>query len=80
MNNMAEVLIYTSPTCAWCKKTKEFFAKHNVKYTELNVAEEKYAQEAQKKSGQIGVPVIEIDRKVIVGFDEPALKKALKLK
>ena len=42
--------------------------------------EEKYAQEAQEKSGQIGVPVIEIDGKIIVGFDEPALKKALNIK
>ncbi len=76
---MANVLIYTSPTCAWCKKAKEFFAKHNVKYKELNVVEEKYAQEAQEKSGQMGVPVIDIDGNIIVGFDEPALKKALKL-
>ena len=77
---MAKVAIYTSPTCAWCKKTKEFFQKHNVKYQELSIIEEKYAQESQEKSGQIGVPVIEIDGKIIVGFDEPALKKALKIK
>ena len=77
---MAKVLIYTSPTCAWCKKTKEFFQQNKVKYEEKNIVEEKYAQEAQKKSGQIGVPVIDIDGKIIVGYDEPALKKALKIK
>ena len=77
---MAKVLIYTSPTCAWCKKTKEFFQQNKVKYEERNIIEEKYAQEAQKKSGQIGVPVIEVDGKIIVGYDEPALKKALKIK
>ena len=77
---MAKVLIYTSPTCAWCKKTKEFFQQNKVKYEEKNIVEEKYAQEAQKKSEQIGVPVIDIDGKIIVGYDEPALKKALKIK
>lgn len=77
---MAKVLIYTSPTCAWCKKTKEFFQKNKVKYEERNIVQEKYAQEAQEKSGQIGVPVIEIDGTIIVGYDEPALKKALKIK
>ena len=64
---MAKVLIYTSPTCAWCKKTKEFFQQNKVKYEERNIVEEKYAKEAQEKSGQIGVPVIDIDGKIIVG-------------
>ncbi len=74
------VMMYTSPTCAWCHKTKEFFAKHKVKFTEKSIIDEKNANEAQEKSGQIGVPVIEIDGKIIVGFDEPALRKALKIK
>ena len=73
------VLIYTSPTCAWCKKTKEFFQKNKVKYQELNVVEEKYAEESQKKSGQIGVPVIDIDGTIIIGFDVERIKEALKL-
>lgn len=77
---MAKVLIYTSPTCAWCKKTKEFFQQNKVKYEERNIVEEKYAKEAIDKSGQMGVPVIEIDGKIIVGYDEPALKKVLKIK
>lgn len=78
---MASVLIYTTPTCPWCMKTKEFFKKHNVKYTERDVAaDEKTAQEAIDKSGQMGVPVIDVDGQIIVGFDEPKLKKALKIK
>ncbi len=77
---MAKVVIYTSPTCAWCRKTKEFFQKHEVKYDEKSVVEEKYAKEALDKSGQIGVPVVEIEGRIVVGFDEPALKKALKIR
>jgi len=78
---MAKVTIYTTPSCPWCLKTKEFFKQHNVKYTEKNVADdEKAAQESIDKSGQMGVPVIDVDGKIIVGFNEPELKKALKIK
>jgi len=75
------VKIYTTPTCPWCHKTKDFFKENKVKYTEVNVAaDKKGADEMIKKSGQMGVPVIDIDGEIIVGFDESALKKALKLK
>ena len=78
---MARVTIYTTPSCPWCLKTKEFFKKHSVKYTEKNVADdEKAAQESIDKSGQMGVPVIDVDGKIIIGFNEPELKKALKIK
>lgn len=57
---------------------KDYFKKHNVKYTEYNVSQDKEkASEMIRKSGQTGVPVIEIDGKIIVGFDEEAIEKAL---
>ena len=75
------VKIYTIPTCPWCKKTKEFFKKNKIKFKEIDVAsDKKAAKEMIEKSGQMGVPVIEIDKQLIVGFDEEKLKKALKLK
>ena len=75
-----DVTIYTTHTCPWCRKTKEFFSKNKVKYREINVAEDQEAaQEMIKKSGQTGVPVSVIDGEVIIGFDEPRLRKALKL-
>jgi len=75
------IKIYTTPTCPWCKKTKEFFKENKIKFKEINVASnKKAAKEMIKKSGQMGVPVIEIDKQLIVGFDEEKLKKALKLK
>jgi len=75
---MTKVKIYSTPTCPFCKMAKEFFKRHNVEYEDVNVAEdEKERDEMVEKSGQMGVPVIEIGDKIIVGFDEQRLKKAL---
>jgi glutaredoxin 3 len=75
-----EVKIYTTPTCPWCKKAKAFLKDSNVKYTEIDVSSDEAAsKEMIEKSGQMGVPVIDIDGKIIPGFDEEELKKALKL-
>ncbi|MBS3149511.1 glutaredoxin family protein [Candidatus Woesearchaeota archaeon] len=78
---MHNVTIFTTSHCVWCKATKEFFKENNVKYKEINVEEdEKAAHEMVEKSGQLGVPVIDIDSQIIIGFDKPALKKALDIK
>lgn len=78
---MVEVKIYTTSTCQFCKATKEFFKENKIKYKELNVEKsEKNAKEAVEKSGQRGVPVIDIGGKIVVGFDEPKLRKLLKIK
>ena len=78
---MANVTIYTTPTCVYCKMTKEFFQKNNVPYEEKNVATDAVARDHMiQKSGQMGVPVIEVDDKIIIGFDQPRLKEALSLK
>jgi glutaredoxin-like YruB-family protein len=77
---MPNVKIYTTPTCPWCKKTKEFLKENNVEYEEADVSSD---QEAQKemidKSGQMGVPVLDIDGEIIVGYDVDKMKKVLKL-
>lgn len=78
---MHNVLIYTTDTCHFCKLAKEFFKQNSMKYKEINVGEdEKAAKEMIEKSGQMGVPVIDIDGKIIIGFDKGAIKKALDLK
>ncbi|MBI2146188.1 glutathione S-transferase N-terminal domain-containing protein, partial [Candidatus Woesearchaeota archaeon] len=62
------ILIYTTPTCPWCRKTKEFLKSKKLKYTEKNVASnQKTQQEMLKKSGQMGVPVLDINGKIIIG-------------
>ena len=72
------VKIYTTITCPWCVKTKEFLKANNVKYEEISVSnDEKARTEMFKKSGQMGVPVIDVEGTVIVGYDKDALKKAI---
>ncbi len=75
------VTIYTTPTCVYCKIAKDYFKKNNVEYLELNVATNEKARETMvEKSGQMGVPVIDIDGNIVIGFDENTLAQILKLK
>lgn len=77
---MAKVKVYSTPTCPYCKKTKEFLKQNNIEFEDLNVAENDQARtEMIEKSGQMGVPVLDIDRTIIVGFNREKIKKALKL-
>ena len=77
---MVNVKIYSTPSCPFCMKTKEFFKQHNVEYEDFNVAEdEKARDEMVEKSNQMSVPVIDIDGEIIIGYDGPKLKKALNL-
>ena len=74
------VKVYTTITCPWCVKVKEFLKANSIKYTEVNVGvDEKARNDMFGKSGQFGVPVTEINGTIIVGFDKEALKKALRL-
>ena len=77
---MAKVKVYSTPTCPWCVKTKEFLTENKVEYEDINVAaDQKSAQEMFTKSGQMGVPVTDINGEIIVGFDKNRLKKTLKI-
>jgi glutaredoxin-like YruB-family protein len=78
---MAKVMIYSTPTCVYCKMAKELFTKNNIAYEEYNVASDlKAREEMVNKSHQMGVPVIDIDGKVVVGFDQKTLEGLLGLK
>ena len=77
---MAKVTIYSTPTCVYCKMAKEFFTKNNVAYEEHDVASDAKAREDMvSKSHQLGVPVIDIDNQIIIGFDQRNIEKALGL-
>jgi glutaredoxin 3 len=77
---MPKVKVYSTPTCPWCHRAKEFLNEIKVEFEDINVAEDqKAAEEMVDKSGQRGVPVIEIDGEIIIGFNPDAIKKALKM-
>ena len=75
-----EVKIYSVPTCPWCKKTKQFLDDNGFSYQDFNVANDKAARDAMvAKSGRLGVPMIDIDGDISVGFDEKWLRQKLNL-
>ena len=77
---MKNVIIYSTPTCHYCHAAKEFFKENNITYTEKNVAFDRAAgQEAIEKSGQMGVPVIDVGGKVVIGFDRGKINQYLGL-
>ena len=78
---MVKPVIYTTPTCQFCKMAKAFFQEKGVAYEEKDVVSDLQArQEMVDKSGQLGVPVITIGDNVIVGFDRHALEHLIEEK
>ena len=72
--------IYSTPTCPYCHMVKDYLKGKGVEFNDYNVAEDQAkAQEMVEKSGQMGVPVIEIDNNIIVGFDKPEIDRLLNL-
>jgi len=73
-----KVKVYSTKTCPWCTKVKDFLKSKNVKFENIDVGEDrKAAEEMVEKSGQMGVPVTDINGKIIVGYDKEAIEKAL---
>ena len=78
---MPKVKIFTTISCPYCLTLKEFLKERNIEFEEIDVGENpKAAREMIEKSGQMGVPVIEIDGEIVVGFDKEKISKLLKLK
>ncbi len=76
-----KVKVYSTPTCPYCKQAKEFLRQNSIEFEDINVAEDSAAaDEMVQKSGQMGVPVLDVNGTIIVGFDKEAIKKALRLK
>jgi len=73
------VTIYTTPSCGYCRMAKEYFRQNGIPFTEYNVAADmRRAEEMMRKSGQMGVPVIDINGKIIVGFNKEEIERLLK--
>jgi glutaredoxin 3 len=75
---MTEIKVYSTPMCPWCNVLKDFLKEKNISFHEFDVSKDhEKAREMISKSGQMGVPQIEINGKIIVGFDKPAIEKEL---
>lgn len=73
---MSQVIVYTTPTCHFCHATKDFLQENHVDYQEVDVTKDPaQAQAMIAKSGQMGVPVIDYNGEIVVGFDEGRLEK-----
>ena len=79
-NNQKKIRVFSAPACPYCVTLKTFLDENNVQYEHFNVAEdEKARDEMIEKSGQMGVPVIEINGEMVVGFDRNKIIELLKL-
>lgn len=76
------IIVYSTPTCPYCAKVKEYLSKNNIAFQERNVAVDRdAAKEMMEKTKQMGVPVTIIDDKdIVIGFDQPKLSELLDLK
>lgn len=75
-----KVIVYSTNSCPFCNMVKDYLDQHNVKYEDFNVQmDHDKAKEMISKSGQTGVPVIDVDGNIVVGFDREKLKVLLKL-
>ena len=72
------VKVYTTPSCPYCNMAKTFLKDNGIPFEDVNVAENREgAMEMIRKSGQMGVPVLDINGTIIIGFNEEAIKRAL---
>ena len=76
-----KVVVYTSPACAYCHQLRDFLNENKVKFEEVDLSEnQEMMEEFIKKTGQLAVPVTEIDGELILDFDLPKIRKKLNIK
>lgn len=74
------IKVYSTPTCPYCVTLKNFLKERNIQFEDIDVSQNEIAQkEMIEKSGQYGVPVVDIDGQIIIGFDQDKIKKLLKI-
>ena len=79
-NSINMIKIYSSPTCVYCNTLKAYLKEHAIEFEEINVAgNQKALKEMIEKSGQMGVPGVDIDGQIIVGFDREKIRQVLRI-
>lgn len=75
-----KVKVYSTPTCPYCLRAKQFLKENNINFEDIDVSRDHpKAEEMFQRTGQMGVPVLDIDGEIIVGFDKEKIRKALTL-
>ncbi len=75
---MKHITMYSTPSCRYCKLAEAYFNEHGIKYEKIDVASNvEKRKEMVEKSGQMGVPVFDIEGQVMVGYDEDTLKELI---
>ncbi len=76
-----KVIVYSTQSCPWCYKLKDWLKENKIQFEDVDVGRDKdRAIEMVEKSGQMGVPVAEINGQIVIGFDLPRLKELLNIK
>jgi glutaredoxin-like YruB-family protein len=76
-----KVKVYSTSTCPWCDKVKDFLKKHKIKFEESDVGiDVNAAREMIEKTGQMAVPIVEINGEFVIGYDEERLKELLHIR
>lgn len=75
-----KVILFTTPSCTYCRTAKQYLRQRGVRFKDIDVSRDaSAARDMVRRSGQSGVPVIQIGSKVIVGFDRPKIDSLLGL-
>lgn len=73
-----KVIVYSTPTCPWCIRAKQFLNDNNIPFENYDVSvDQSKAEEMVQKTGQMGVPVLDIEGEIITGFDKERIKQTL---
>ena len=81
VKNPKNITVYSTPTCGWCTSLKAWLQQNGIEYKDIDIAhDEKAAQSLIKRTGHKGVPQIEINDQMVVGFQLPRLKELLDIK
>lgn len=74
------VLVYSTPTCSYCNMAKQYFDRHKVSYRDVDVSQDQAAaRQLVRRTGQMGVPVIDINGSLVVGFDRHKIDRLLNI-
>jgi len=77
---MSRIKVYSTPTCPYCVTLKQYLKEHDIEFEDIDVASDERARnEMVEKSGQMGVPVVDIDGQIVIGFDREKIKDLLKI-